>query len=119
MAVLSSLDAKTIDELKELRKLTGLEMTIVSTSEGSKKVSIDTIIGFGSKLIDPNRTIISDPNGLTGQCIIFVPEGEEISVSERTPGCFYLEEAKQTSVRTKINVPTSVIVSKTLGLRRV
>ena len=48
-----------------------------------------------------------------------IPEGTEIPIEQRTPGCFYLEQTKQTSIRTKINVPTSVVVSSSLGLKRV
>jgi hypothetical protein len=50
---------------------------------------------------------------------MFIPEGEEIDLTERTPGCFYLEETRQTSIRSKITAPTSVKVSSTLALRRV
>ena len=121
MAILSSLDTKTIDELQELGKLSGSEKTIVSISNESRKVSIDTIIGYAARVLanTPVTSSIPNSNTLGGQSIVFIPEGEEISISERVPGCFYLEEKKQTSIRTKINIPTSVTVSKNLGLRRV
>ena len=118
MAVLSSLEAKTIDELQELGKLSGTEKTIVSNGNESRKVSIDTIIGYAASRLS-NTPMSSSMPGISGQSIVFIPEGEEIPISERTPGCFYLEEVKQTSLRTKINIPTSVVVSKSLGLRRV
>ena len=119
MAVLSSLDSKTIDQLQELGKLSGTEKTIISNGIESKKVSIDTILGYiASRLSNiPASSYVPGISG--GQSIVFIPEGEEVPVSERTPGSFYLEEVKQTSIRTKINIPTSVNVSKTLGLRRV
>lgn len=122
MATLSSFDAKTIDELQELGKLTGLEKTIVSNGIETRKVSMDTIIGYAASILaksSNNSSIPSSPIINGGQSIVFIPEGQEISISERTPGCFYLEERRQTSIRTKINVPTSVTVSKNLGLRRI
>ena len=51
MSILSSLDAKTIDELQELGKLSGTEKTIVSTGTESRKVSIDTIIGYAARIL--------------------------------------------------------------------
>lgn len=120
MAVTTIIEAKTIDELKELGKLTGLENTIVSYEDQTRKVSIDTIIGYAASILNASPSVmmaLSSRNG--GQCIVFIPEGEEISVSERASCCFYLEEMKQTSIRTQINIPTSVKVSSSLGLKRV
>lgn len=121
MAVSTPFDAKTIDELQELGKLSGLEMTVVSyDGEQTRKVSIDTIIGYAASILANNtQSIMSLRPASFGSSIIFIPEGEDISISERTPGCFYLEERRQTSIRTKINIPTSVKVSSSLGLRRV
>ena len=120
MTISSILNAKTIDELQELGKLSGLEKTIVSTGKDTRKVSIDTIVGYAARsLSDAGSSVSSPSNNNSGGCIVFIPKGEQISVNERTPGCFYLEEKHQTSIRTKINIPTSVVVSKTLGLRRV
>lgn len=117
---ITQLDAKTIDELKELGKLNGNEKLIVSVNQtDTKKISIDTIAGYiASVLSGINPAIISSSMG-TSQCIIFIEEGEEIPIAQRSPGCFYLEEEKQTSIRTNINLPTSIKVSSTLGLRRV
>ena len=122
MSIASEFSAKTIDELQELGKLTGSEMTIVSQNgTESKKVSIDTIIGYAASMIkNIPSTIATIPTGSkNGGSIIVIPEGEEIPVPQRTPNTFYLEQTKQTSIRTKVNVPTSVTVSKTLGLKRV
>lgn len=122
MGIASSLDAKTIDELQELGKLTGTEKTIVSDGIESRKVSIDTIVGYTARNILNSGTAsakISIPSSSYSGNLVFIPEGETIDVTERTPGCFYLEETKQTSIRTKVNMPTSVVVSKTLGLRRI
>lgn len=121
MAILD-LNAKTIDELQELDKLTGREMTIVSVNGNeSKKVPIDAIVGYtASRINGISPSAIS--NGTTdsnGGSIVIIPEGEEIPISQRTPNTFYLEQTKQTSIRTKVNVPTSVVVSKSLGLKRV
>lgn len=116
----SFINAKTIDELKELGKLTGLEKTIVSTGNDSKKVTIDTIVGYtASVLAGNNISTIPNTGNINGHCLTFVPEGNEIPVSERTSGSFYLEERRQTSIRSKVSMPTSVSVSKNLGLRRV
>ena len=119
MATLSSYDAKTIDELQELGKLFGFEKTIVSNGKESKKVSIDTIIGYAASRLTGISPSVINSNLSGSQCLVFVPEGKEISISERTPGCFYLEETKQTSIRTQISIPASVKVSSNLGLRRV
>lgn len=124
MGIASSLDAKTIDELQELGKLTGTEKTIVSDGIESRKVSIDTIVGYTARNIlnsgsGTASAKISIPSSSYSGNLVFIPEGETIDVTERTPGCFYLEETKQTSIRTKVNMPTSVVVSKTLGLRRI
>lgn len=120
MAVLNALDAKTIDELKELAKLTGVEKTIVSDGKESRKVSIDTIVGYtANKLAGVSGSPSVNPGLSGGNSITFIPEGEKIPVNERAPGSFYLEESRQVSIRTKINVPTSVKVSANLGLRRV
>ena len=125
MATLNTIDTKTIDELQELGKLTGQEKTIVSDGYTTKKLSIDTILGFiTSKLnlssggvmpmSDYTPSVSSGSNG-----IVFIPDGEEIPVYQRTPGYFYLEEKRQTSIRSEISLPSSVTVSNNFGLRRV
>lgn len=122
MAVSTPFESKMIDELQELGKLSGTEMTIVSyDGTQTRKVSIDTIIGYAASILNNSPSLMSSflPSRSEGQCIILVPEGEEIDISERLPGCFYLEETRQTSIRTQINVPTSVKVSSSLGLRRI
>ena len=121
MAVSTPFEAKLIDELQELGKLSGSEMTVVSyDGKETRKVSIDTIIGYAASLLQSSSASFSlRPPVSSGGSLIFIPEGEEISISERTPGCFYLEEKKQTSIRTQINIPTSVKVSSNLGLKRV
>ena len=118
MATLTSLDAKTIDELQELGKLLGSEKTIISNGTDTKKVSIDTIIGYAASRLTGISPSVINSSIYGGQCLVFIPEGQEVSVSERTPGCFYLEETKQTSIRTQLNIPSSVKVSINLGLRR-
>ena len=124
MAISTGLDAKTIDQLQELGKITGREKTIVSDGNDTRKVTIDTIIGYAAGVLagTPVSTTVTTPStstSLRGQCIFFVPKGEKVSVSERAPGTFYLEETDQTSIRTQINLPTTVGVSKSLGLKRV
>ena len=121
MAVLSSLDAKTIDELRELGKLYGNEKTIVSDGTDTRKVSIDTIIGYAASRIAnvPVASSTNVPNMSGSQNITFIPEGKEVPINERVPGSFYLEERSQTSIRTNISAPASMVVSKSLGLRRV
>lgn len=118
MAVLNVLDAKTIDDLQELAKLTGTEKTIVSTGVETRKVSVDSIIGYAANKL-ANVNIGAPGYGSSGNGVIFIPEGEKIPVNQRTPGCFYLEETRQTSIRTQINIPSSITVAKNLGLRRV
>lgn len=124
MAIAIGIDSKTIDQLQELGKITGLEKTVISDGTDTRKVTIDTIVGYAAGVLanTPSNTSSSIPNtgtSLRSQCIFFVPEGKEIPVVERAPGSFYLEETRQTSIRTKVNLPTSVTVSKSLGLRRV
>ena len=122
MTVSTLLNTKTIDELQELGKLNGDEKTIVSTGDETRKVSIDTILGYAASILNNANisTMSLRPSGNTlSQSIIVIPEGEEIDISERTPGSFYLEQTKQTSIRTAVNIPTSVTVSSNLGLRRV
>lgn len=121
-----SFESKTIDELQELGKLTGSEKTIISIDNDTKKVAIDTIVGYAANLIAQQMGNESTPMAVFsvrgssgGNCIIVVPEGEKIPINLRTPGTIYFETTKQTSIRTQINVPTSVVVSSTLGLRRV
>lgn len=119
-------ESKTIDELQELGKLSGSEKTIISTNNDTKKVSIDTIVGYAANLIaqqmggqsvSTTSLIVTNPSN--AKCIVVIPEGESIPISQRTPGTIYFEKEKQTSIRTKINVPTSIVVSGTLGLRRI
>ena len=124
MAIAIGIDTKTIDQLQELGKITGLEKTVVSDGTDTRKVTIDTIIGYAASVLAGTPVSVTTPtpsvgSSLRGQCIFFVPEGTEIPVIERTPGSFYLEETRQTSIRTQINLPTSVTVSQSLGLRRV
>lgn len=123
MSGLNVIDSKTIDELQELGKINGLEKLIISNGESTKKVSIDTIIGYAAQLLNGgslSRSVIyTNPTTGGGQSLVFIPNGEEIPISQRTPGTFYLEESSQTSIRTQINVPTAVKVSGNLGLRRV
>ena len=121
MAILTSFDTKTIDQLQELGKLTGKEKTIVSDGKDTRKVSIDTIIGYAAGILaeTPSGSSIPSTGNIGGQCITVIPEGQSLSVSERSPGSFYLEQRRQTSIRTKVSIPTSVTVSKSLGLRRV
>lgn len=112
-------DAKTIDELQELGKLFGTEKLIISNGVESKKVSVDTLVGYTASRMNSVPKATSGGSSYGAQSIIFVPEGKEVPIYERTPGCFYLEETKQTSIRTRVNTPTAVVVSKNLGLRRV
>lgn len=121
MAVSTPFEAKLIDELQELGKLSGTEMTVVSyNGEETRKVSIDTIIGYAASILQIAPASFSlRPTASAGGSLVAIPEGEEIPVSQRTPGCFYLEEKKQASIRTQINIPTSVKVSSSLGLKRV
>lgn len=121
-----SFESKSIDDLQELGKLTGTEKTIISIDEDTKKVSIDTIVGYAANMITKAMSgntapVIMSSNfgSSSGNCIIVVPEGEEVPINLRTPGTIYFERTNQSSIRTKINVPTSVVVSKTLGLKRV
>lgn len=127
MATSEVIESKLIDDLQELGKLNGTEMTIVTNGEQTRKVMIDTIIGYAASLLatEPVAATMSLRNNNqvtysanTG-CIVLVPEGEQVPISQRKPGCFYLEETRQTSIRTQINIPTSVKVSGSLGLRRV
>lgn len=120
MAIAAPYNSKTIDELIETGKLTGNEKFIISiNAETDRKVSVDTLVGYAaSKLSGSTMTVGIGGTG-NGQCIMFIEEGKEIPINERTPGCFYLEEEHQSSLRTKINIPTSVKVSSSLGLRRV
>ena len=121
MTDLTTLGTKTIDELQELAKLSGLEKTIVAYNNETRKISIDTIAGYiASILVNASPSSVSySPSNRFSQSIIFIPEGESLESSERSPGCFYLEETKQTSIRTQMNIPTSVKVSSSLGLKRV
>lgn len=113
-------DSKTIDELQELGKLSGNEKLVVSVeAEDTRKVSVDTVVGYAASILSGTSMPVGYSGYGGGQCIIFVKEGQEIPVSQRTPGCFYLEEQRQTSIRTQISIPTSVKVSTNLGLRRV
>lgn len=122
-----SIEAKTIDDLQEIGKLSGMEKTIISVDQDTKKVSIDTIVGYAANLIAKNMSgasanptsVIITPSNSSGGCIIIIPEGTEIPINLRTPGTIYFERAHQSSIRTKINVPTSVVVSGNLGLKRV
>ena len=113
------LDAKTIDELQELGKLTGSEKTIVTyKGTDTRKVSINTLLGYIAGVLTGTTPIpiSNNPSG-TGS-LIFIPEGENIPINQRTPGYFYLEEVKQNSIRAQVNIPTSVTVSANLSLRR-
>ena len=121
-----SIEAKSIDDLQEVGKLTGIEKTLISIENDTKKVSIDTIVGYAANLIAQSLSGNTMPVMMTsnlgssgGNCIIAIPDGEEIPVNLRTPGTYYMERTKQSSIRTKMNVPTSVVVSSTLGLKRV
>ena len=121
-----SIEAKSIDDLQEVGKLSGGEKTLISVDADTKKVSIDTIVGYAANLIAQSLSgntapvmMASNLGSSGGNCIITVPEGEEIPINLRTPGTYYIEKTKQTSIRTKMNVPTSVVVSSTLGLKRV
>lgn len=124
MAIISSFDSKTIDELQELSKLSGNEKTIISDGIETKKVSLDSIVGYAASKISGSsnintRSIPNTSNVNNGTGIVFIPEGEEIPVSERKPGYFYLEETRQTSIRKNVNIPVSVSVNANLGLKRV
>lgn len=118
-------EAKTIDDLQEVGKLTGSEKTIISIDDDTKKVSIDTIVGYAANLVAQSFSGSATPMMLSvgtssyGSGIVVIEEGEEIPINLRTPGTIYFERTKQSSIRTKINVPTSVVVSGTLGLKRV
>lgn len=119
-------DSKTIDELQELGKLSGTEKLVASLENGddTKKVSIDTIVGYAADLIaaamgNSSTTFAIKPVSSGAGSIVFIEAGKTIDIKDRTLGCFYLEEQNQTSIRTRINIPTSVKVSKSLGLRRV
>ena len=45
MAIAIGIDSKTIDQLQELGKITGLEKTVISDGTDTRKVTIDTIVG--------------------------------------------------------------------------
>lgn len=122
-----SFESKTIDDLQEIGKLSGDEKTIISVNDDTKKVSIDTIVGYAADKVsralsgDYTSTVLAGNinSSSAGNCIITIPEDEEIPTNLRNPGIIYFERVKQTSIRTKINVPTSVVISSTLGLKRV
>ena len=117
---LNTIDSKTIDDLQELGKLTGSEKTIVSNGVDTKKVSMDTIVGYTVSRLNGTTVPTSLPgSSYSGNGVIFIPEGEEIAINNRTPGCFYLEETKQTSIRAQVSLPMSIKVNGNLGLIRV
>lgn len=113
--------SKTIDQLQELGKLNGDEKFVVSVNEEyTRKISLDTIVGYAAALLSGNAGASPVGFGLNyGGTIIYIEDGKIIDISERSPGCFYLEERKQNSIRTQISLPTSVTVSSNLGLKRV
>lgn len=122
-----TIQAKSIDDLQEVGKLTGTEKTIISIENDTKKVSIDTIVGYAANLVAQSMSgaqvapVMMAPSfgSSSGNCIIVIQEGEEIPVNLRIPGTIYFERTHQSSIRTKINVPTSVVVSGNLALKRV
>lgn len=122
MAIIGAFTSKTIDQLQELGKLSGDEKFVVSVNEeDTRKISLDTIVGYAASILSGGSSAAYPVGyGLNfGGTISYIKNGESLDISERSPGCFYLEEKNQTSIRTQISLPTSAKVSSSLGLRRV
>lgn len=115
----SLLDVKDINDLEEIGKVQGKNYLLIVQNEKSKRVSLDTIAGYMAGVINvvPGSvgTLFSDEGGN----VLVIPKGESIPVNRRVPGNFYIEEANQVSIRSQINLPISVGISRQLGLKRV
>lgn len=113
------MDIKDVNDLEEIGKVHGKNYLFAIVNEKSKRVSIDTIAGYIASTINAipgsASTLFNDEGGN----VLVIPKGESIPVNRRIPGNFYIEECDQVSIRSQINLPISVKISKQMGLKRV
>lgn len=113
MANVSVINSKQISELKELAKLSGKEVMLIDNgNNNTKKVTVDTLLGYIRDQILSGGSTTS-----TGTSIEIIPEGEELDPESRKEGQFYLNVLSEKDIIESTLIPTSIVVSPSMGLK--
>lgn len=105
---------KRITELNTLAKLTGKEEVLIDNGDETYKITVDSLLGYIANQINagtypPSVTDTTD--------IIVIPEGEDIPVSERVKGNFYLKVTGTTEASVVGGLTSRIRVSPNMGLK--
>ena len=105
---------KRITELNTLAKLTGKEEVLIDNGDETYKITVDSLLGYIANQINagtypPSVTDTSD--------IIVIPEGEDMTVSERIEGNFYLKISSTTGASIAGGLTSRIRVSPNMGLK--
>lgn len=109
---------KDLVELKDLSKLSGNEIMLIETPDGSNsyKTTVNTLLGFMATQL---YSVLHDnqaPEWLfNAQQIVVIPEGEQSEVREE--GNFYLKVCDHTEAQSLTSEPSSYRVSPYMGLK--
>lgn len=105
---------KRIIELDPLGKLTGKELTVVDSTEGTFKVTVDSLLGYIAKQIN-SGTIPSD---IFSSCnIIDMPVGQIIPIASRVDGNFYLRTCDVVDAQIAAGMNSTIRVSPNMSLK--
>lgn len=119
----SVLDIKDINDLSLIGKISGDSKLLIMVNDKAYRITADTLVGYAAGVLGNNADVNVSPVATLSMPsqehdIVFIESGQEIPVNKRTPGVFYLEERSQRSIRSQINLPVSVKISKQMGLKR-
>lgn len=103
---------KRITELQTLGKIGGKEMMLIDNGEDTFKVTVDALLGYIAKEINAGNF----PEDTGGSSIIKIPIGEDIPVSARVDGNYYLRICDITEARINAGIPMNIKVSPNMGL---
>lgn len=104
---------KRIQELPSLGKIGGKEMMLIDNGEDTFKVTVDSLLGYIAKEINTG-TISGDIFG--GSSIIEIQPGEDIPISSRVDGNYYLRICDTIEAQINAGIPTTIRVSPNMGL---
>lgn len=114
---ISTYDAKQIHELDPLNKLSGKEEVLIDDGELTYRVTVDTLLGYIRDQINASVGG-SSINGSEATTIHFIPAGEEIPVTAREDGHYYINVQSNMSTGYRGGL-TTFKISPNMGLRMI
>lgn len=105
---------KRITELNTLAKLTGKEEVLIDNGDETYKVTVDSLLGYIANQINAGTY---PPSVTDTTNIIIIPEGQDMAVSERIEGNFYLKVSSSTTANIAGGLTSRIRVSPNMGLK--